>query len=407
MLDRLWVRLALVGALLVAAVISSPPEGNVWWIIGAVVFGIFNVLVTPPGTQWARLLSIVATFAALIAGGGPLLLLIAWLLWPPAYMASWSIARQSEEPPPPTNGEEVFTQARISVAGMIIALSIASIAYRLLFTHGLQQTAALFIGIPALLAVLVVFTTSPRSAAGVACKAVTIGLLVSMLLLNEGVLCVVMSAPLFYAVGIGIGAMIGAASDTQQPRHSLRSYLILLPFIPMTLEGVTDLTTVNREEIVVRSKVVAASSEAVERALQSSPRFDRLRPMYLRAGFPSPVSTWIDRSGANPRWVIQLRGGETRLDGIEARTGDLILELADARPGIVRWRAITDTSHMTHFLNWQEATVQWEPAGPAMTRVTWTLKYRRGLDPAWYFGPWERYAVGLAADYLIDSVATP
>jgi hypothetical protein len=183
--------------------------------------------------------------------------------------------------------------------------------------------------------------------------------------------------------------------------------LILLPFIPMTLEGVTGLTTLNRDETVVRSKVVAASTDAVARAIQSPPRFDRLRPMYLRAGFPSPVSTSIDRSGGTPTWVIQLRGGETRLDGIEAKTGDLMLELTDSRPGVVRWRVTADTSHMTHFLNWQEATVQWESLGPQMTRVTWTLRYRRGLDPAWYFGPWERYAVGLAADYLIDSVATP
>jgi hypothetical protein len=407
MLDRLWVRLALVGVLLVAAVISPAPEGNVWWKVGAVIFGAFNVIVTAPGTRWARALSIVATFAALISGGGPLLLLIAWLLWPPAYLTSWSIARTSDEPPPPANGEEVFTQARISVAGLIIALAIGSIVYRLLFMHGLQQTAALFVGIPALLAVLVVFAASPRSAAGVACKAVTIGLLVSILFLGEGVLCVVMSAPLFYAVGIGIGAMVGAASDTQQPRPSVRSYLILLPFIPMTLEGVTDLTTLNRDETVVRSKIVAASSDAVARALQSPPRFDRLRPLFLRAGFPSPVATWIDRSGEKQTWVIQLRGGETRLDGIEARTGNLMLELADSRPGVMRWRATADTSHMTHFLNWQEAAVHWESLGPELTRVTWTLRYRRGLDPAWYFGPWERYAVGLAAGYLIDSVATP
>ena len=39
--------------------------------------------------------------------------------------------------------------------------------------------------------------------------------------------------------------------------------------------------------------------------------------------------------------------------------------------------------------------------------MRWTLRYRRLLDPAWYFGPWERYAVRLAAGYLIDTVATP
>jgi hypothetical protein len=96
-----------------------------------------------------------------------------------------------------------------------------------------------------------------------------------------------------------------------------------------------------------------------------------------------------------------------RLDGMEARTGDLVLELAESGPGIVRWRAVSDTSHMTHFLDWTDIVVRWERVGAYETKVTWTLRYRRGLDPAWYFGPMERYAVGLTAGYLIDAVATP
>ena len=78
--------------------------------------------------------------------------------------------------------------------------------YQLIVAHSLQQTAALFVGIPALLAIVVVFMVSPRSATGVACKAVTVGLLVSLLFLGEGMLCVVMSAPLFYAVAVAIAA---------------------------------------------------------------------------------------------------------------------------------------------------------------------------------------------------------
>jgi len=84
-----------------------------------------------------------------------------------------------------------------------------------------------------------------------------------------------------------------------------------------------------------------------------------------------------------------------------------VLALEESRPGLVRWRAVSDTSHLTHFLNWQEVIVRWDRAGVFESNVTWTLRYRRGLDPAWYFGPWERYAVGLAAGYLIDAVATP
>ena len=73
----------------------------------------------------------------------------------------------------------------------------------------------------------------------------------------------------------------------------------------------------------------------------------------------------------------------------------------------MHWHAIGDDSHMTHFLAWRESTVEWHEVTAGATQVTWTLRYRRGLDPAWYFGPWERDAVGLAAEYLIDTVATP
>jgi hypothetical protein len=152
---------------------------------------------------------------------------------------------------------------------------------------------------------------------------------------------------------------------------------------------------------------VHAPAAAVERALFEPPRFDRVRPGFLRSGFPSPVSARVERKAGQQLWVIQVRGGEMRLDGVEPRTGDLVLALDDSRPGLVRWRAVSDSSHTTHYLDWQESIVQWEPVDAQTTRVTWTLRYRRGLDPSWYFGPWERYGVRLAAGYLIDAVATP
>jgi hypothetical protein len=300
------------------------------------------------------------------------------------------------------------TAARIAVASLILAVTIASTAYRLLVLHRLDQTAALFVGIPALLAIVVVFAVSPRSATGAACKAVTVGLLVSGLYLGEGILCVFMSAPLFYAIAIAMAKGMESTYEPDGPsRHSLFSCLIVLAVIPMSLEGVTPLTTLNRDETVAETRTIRASPEAVARALFNAPRFDRVLPLYLRAGFPSPVSTRIDRSADRTRWVIQMRGGEMRLNGMEPRTGDLVLQLEEARPGFARWRAVSDTSHMTHFLTWREAVVQWEAIDAQTTSVTWTLRYRRDLDPSFYFGPMERYAVQLAAGYLIDAVATP
>jgi hypothetical protein len=215
-----------------------------------------------------------------------------------------------------------------------------------------------------------------------------------------------MSAPLFYAIAILIAIVMKLAQRRGTP-PMLCSGVLLLAILPMTMEGVTDFTTFNREESIVVSKTVRSSAQEVEQALFATPRFDRPRPLYLRAGFPNPISTITEKTASPERWMIRFRGGETRLNGTEPRIGDLVLELVEKRPGLLRWRAVSDSSHMTHFLDWRGATVQWEAIDAETTKVTWRLDYRRGLDPSWYFGPMERYAVRIAAGYLIDSVATP
>src|SRR5258706_24469 len=112
----------------------------------------------------------------------------------------------------------------------------------------------LFGGLPALLAIVVIFSVTPRTATGVACKAVTVGLLVSMLFLGEGILRVVMSAPLFYAIAVAIASSVDLIHRRRE-KATLFSCLLVLALVPMSLEGVTDFTTLDREESVAASKI--------------------------------------------------------------------------------------------------------------------------------------------------------
>ena len=387
-------------ALLIFTVLMTPPTNRNWIKVGILIFGMVNVLLDLPGTLVIRAMAVAATFAVLLYKDlFALMLVLAWLVWPPAFMVCWALERESRvaEDVEQLESDAASLKAKTTLAAVIGAVAIASVAYRIIVAGGLQQTAALFVGIPALLAIVVVFAVSPRSATGVACKAVTVGLLISVLFLGEGFLCVLMSAPIFYGVAVGIGVVTDRYRSRQQRSATmLMSCVLLLAWIPM-----------DRHESVSETKIVEASSQAVEHALLDSPRFDRKLPPYLRAGFPRPIATRIDGTPDRKVWVIRFRGGETRINGTEPREGDLILEMEEARPGLVRWHAVSDSSHMTHFLWWRESIITWEPVTANTTKVTWTLRYERGLDPAWYFGPWERYAAGLAAGYLIDSVATP
>lgn len=298
--------------------------------------------------------------------------------------------------------------ARRAVAAIIAAVTLGVGGYEVVREGQLQQTSALFVGLPALMAIVVVLFVAPQSAAGVALKAVTIGLLLSMTVLDEGMMCVLLSAPLFYLVTVAVVRLRREwRDDSMRAGRRLVPGLIGLTLLPLSLEGVTPYTTVPRLEEVTVSRIVDAPAGAVAQALLETPRFDRTRPALLRHGFPWPEASRIDHDGANPSWLVAMRGGETRLNGMEPKTGELRLDLVEARPGRVEWRAVADTSHMTHFLRWQGSTVHYSAIDREHTQVTWTIRYERRLDPAWYFGPMERLAVRLAAGYLVDAVATP
>ncbi|PYV07599.1 MAG: hypothetical protein DMG07_28120 [Acidobacteria bacterium] len=278
-----------------------------------------------------------------------------------------------------------------TLAFVILALGASHLGYRFFVAHRLEQTAGLFIGLPMIIGVLLALTPRAKSVTGMICKTMTIALVMSGLVLGEGFICILMAAPLFYLVGIIIGLISDAARRQDRRRAGV---LALLPL------GISSRLSFDREETVTVVRAVTAPAEAVESAIAATPRFDRPLPPYLRLRFPVPV----EAAGAGLE-TGALRG--IHFAGGEGKPGDLVLRVGEKRPGAVTFTSVSDTSHIAHWLQWRSAEVSWRPIDGGSTEVRWTLRYRRLLDPAWYFGPWERYAVRLAAGYLIDTVATP
>src|SRR5689334_19371263 len=109
----------------------------------------------------------------------------------------------ADPPPQPDRRRELV--ARATLALLVVGLTLFVLLYRLLVLGQLEQTAALFIGLPGFLSLLVTLSPTPRSATGIAVKAVTLALLLAVVVLYEGAICVLMAAPLFYGVAIAIG----------------------------------------------------------------------------------------------------------------------------------------------------------------------------------------------------------
>ena len=279
---------------------------------------------------------------------------------------------------------------------LILAVGVGSVMYHLIVRGRLEQTAALFVGIPTVLAILLAMTPKAKTATGGIMKGLTLALLLSGPLLGEGFICILMASPIFFIVGIVVSVIV---DWIREKRHATLSCLVLI-LLPMSIEGTSPKLSFNREETVQAAEIVAAAEPDVRAALSRSPRTDMSLPIYLRMGFPRPTGARGNGLEVGAPRTIHFAGGE-------GRPGDLRLKVAESRPGYVRFDAMSDTSKVAHWLDWESSEVNWTAVDALHTRVNWTVHFRRRLDPAWYFRPWERYGTRLAAEYLIRANATP
>jgi hypothetical protein len=284
-----------------------------------------------------------------------------------------------------------------ALISIIVGLTVLGVLSRVLFMNGLAQSSALFIGLPAILAIILTLTPKATSSTGIVMKALTIGLLMSGPLLGEGFLCIIMASPLFYLVG----AVIGLVADRRRRKDKspVLPAVVLLPILLASLEGTTPSLSFPRREEIVVTKIVNGTPADVEHALAQQPVFDKTLPAFIRK-YPRPV-----RSSGEGLTVGSMR--RVHFVGGEGNPGDLTMRVTRRDPSSVTFTAESDTSHIRHWLTWRESHVAWRAAGAGRTEVTWTLRYDRELDPAWYFGPFERYATRLATEYLVDTLATP
>ncbi|MFL5539344.1 MAG: hypothetical protein ACJ8J0_10135 [Longimicrobiaceae bacterium] len=292
---------------------------------------------------------------------------------------------------------------RKELLALVMGIAAASLLFRLATGIGMQHTSLVFMGVPAVLAVAVGVSPRPGTARGTIIRATTLALLLAGVALGEAFVCLLMASPLIYLVAILLGVFVDW-SDRQAERRWGRRGFAHAPLLALTamaipaMEGVVPRFEFPREAEVTATRIVPAAPAEVERALAAPMRFDRPLPRFLRLGFPVPGATEGSGLRVGDRRAVELRHGH--------HPGTLAMEVRASAPGRVLFAPVGDDSYVVHWLSWRSAEVRWR-AVPGGTEVRWTLRYRRRLDPAWYFAPLERYGVGVAAGYLVDALATP
>jgi hypothetical protein len=205
-------------------------------------------------------------------------------------LSSTEKMRKKREEQIPESGEkaEAVSSSQWTLIALIVAFAVGGVLYRLLIRHQLGHSAAMFLGIPAVIAILLALTPKAKSLTGGIVKGITLALLIIAPLLGEGYLCILFASPLFYLVGIAVGVLV----DWSRHRRNATLSCVALVLLPMSLEGVIPALSFNRNQTVEASSVVNAGADVVEGDLALSPNLTTGLPAALRIGFPRPLEAW-------------------------------------------------------------------------------------------------------------------
>ena len=267
---------------------------------------------------------------------------------------------------------------------IIVVLLIASIAYRVTQGSSFKNSSLLFVGLPALLSLLIVkYTGTPKSTYGLVFKVITLFLLISGILLGEGVLCIVIAAPIFY----GVGFLIALVYDRIQGRDKARM-LLLLPILLLLAEP----WQIHKPTISTVVTEVQFDHDISMSQLQSPPTIPTALPLFFQYGFPQPQT--ITGGGLAV-------GDQTKIEFLSSTKGlgALVLEVDQISTSTIRYHVVSDDTHIGSWLSWKDISVQ---VDREYSTVIWTSTYACELGPQWYFAPIQRYTVQQMHQYLID-----
>ncbi|GLW09105.1 hypothetical protein Misp01_42340 [Microtetraspora sp. NBRC 13810] len=284
-------------------------------------------------------------------------------------------------------------EARWTLAGVLAALFAAMLLYRVLHEGHLEQTALFYVGLPAVIAVTVALTVRPRGTTGMIMASMTVALALAGPLLGEGIVCLVMAAPLFYLVGAFVGVFID--HDRRRgsgPGGKGQISLLVAPLIvAAALEGTV--ASLPRDNEVTVSRAIGSAAD-VERALAAEPRFGPFDSAFLRLGFPLPLRSEGTGLDLGDTRTITFTPRRSLGIGAPLEPRSMTLRVSERSPGRVVFAVVEDTT-LARWLDLRQAVFDWRGG-----RLEVTLGYRRTFDPGWYFGPLQRYAAAEAAGYL-------
>jgi hypothetical protein len=278
--------------------------------------------------------------------------------------------------------------------GLILVLTVATIAWDLTRKSDFSETSALFVGLPALLAIALSLTAPAASTTGAIFKGTTIFLLLTGLVLKEGFICILMMSPIIYAI-VGLFAWLVSLGQKSAQHNRLRSLLFVPLALVFSLEGTSGILSFPTTGTATARQIFDLTPMQLEAGLARKLSFDAPLPFFLGLGFPRPTQSLGEG----------LALGDTRSIEFDMPQHSIARFKITARgPGFARMTVLENTTAVAMWLDLQAAELRWVKVSATQTQLSWTLEFKRKLAPAWYFHPLETYGVLQAANYLLKTL---
>ncbi|WP_229074619.1 hypothetical protein [Actinoplanes sp. DH11] len=284
--------------------------------------------------------------------------------------------------------------ANLVLAGLIVAFGL--VCFVATVASGRVNSALLFVVLPVALAAALALTPG-RTTHGSVFRLTTIGLLLAAVALHEGAICVVLAAPLVYAVAHGITAVIRRVSYSRT-----LPVLLPLPLLLVGVEGVQPEWRVQPDQSVQVTRAIGTEPAALPALLAAGPRPAAAGPLALRVlGVPTPEH--VHGAGLEPgdRWMFGYHGSS------HGPGGEIVTEVRAAGPRAISFVVLSDSSITGRWVGLRDATLSWAPGDGGGTELTLRIDYRRGLDPSWYFGPLQDRLMHAGAEHFLDMLNLP
>ncbi len=292
---------------------------------------------------------------------------------------------------------------------LISAIGLATLMVRLLIDFDYYSTALMYIGIPYLVALAILFYTREsdkpynlKSKYWNKLRMALIIMLGSSIILFEGFLCVLMFMPIyFFVLLITFIADYYTQKNKNKDKGKTLVHVFSLIILALSLEGTHENLSFDRNHNVSVTYISNQSVDEIKNNLIQPIHFDSKRPWFLKL-FPQPYD--VAAGSLEEGDIHEIKYRYHRWFFTNTHEGKILLEIDQVKKNKIETLILEDTSYMSNYINFKGTEIQFKQLEENKTEITLTINFERKLDPSWYFKPLEEYGIGQTAHYLMNSI---